>query len=263
MSRLRRWLCRQAFTLIELLVVIVIIAILAGILLPILSKVREEGRRSNCRNNLSQFGKSLAIYRSNFEDFDPPWLSVLYPEYLSAPEMFVCPSDENHGESGVQPLFINQGANKFLEIWDTDGHKCENPPEVPPMRNTHIKAASYTYEFSWAECTWWLGGLFPDESKYNGNGDGFVSWREAKYTEKHGLTENKDGKVVTYDDEAYGGHVPIIRCFWHTDEADFASAHLPDYGSASVVLNLSCGYHNVYRSNATANGWKAVAGKTR
>jgi hypothetical protein len=89
-----------------------------------------------------------------------------------------------------------------------------------------------------------------------------VSWREAKYTEQKGLAP-KGGQVVTYDDEAYGGHVPIIRCFWHTDESDFTGAHLPDYGKGSTVLNLACDTHNVYQSNATKDGWKAVAGKTR
>jgi len=275
----------RAFTLIELLVVIAILGLLMGILLPVLSKVREKGRQAKCKSQLKQFDDGLALYHIAFADYNPPWLSCLYPEYIKAEDIYVCPSDPNHGSSGVQPLFINQGENKFLEVWDTDGNKCDNPPGVEQMRacdrksdgsparfvtvggsqkaDGYIKRASYLYEFGWSECSWWHGGTFPDQGKYNGNNDGYVSWREAKYTEQKGITEDAAGNVQVYPEEAYEGHVPIIRCFWHTDESDFQDATLPNYGASAIVLNLACGNHNVYISDATENGWKAVAGKTR
>ena len=53
---------RGGFTLIELLVVIAIIAILIALLLPAVQAAREAARRTQCRNNLKQFGLAMHNY---------------------------------------------------------------------------------------------------------------------------------------------------------------------------------------------------------
>lgn len=76
---------RTAFTLIEILIVIGIIGLLAALLFPVLSRVREGGRRTACQNNLRQLGLGFQQYLQDHKRFP---LSASYYDPTGDPVCF-------------------------------------------------------------------------------------------------------------------------------------------------------------------------------
>jgi len=102
----RRRHARLGFTLIELLVVIAIISILGLLSIPVVGKVRESTRRTQCANNLRQLAQGLLLAAGeNGGAFPPgfiwdreiaPYLSITLaaqPPNTPVSSVFICPAD--------------------------------------------------------------------------------------------------------------------------------------------------------------------------
>ncbi len=246
--------CSCGFTLLELLALGAIIVILCAVVVPVFRTARKSGRIASCKNNLHQFYVGVESYRSDSAGITPPWLSILYPEYLSVPKLYRCPNDRSDGKQGGRPPWLGAACP---EAYDTVN--CAAREEVKRQRNQEIQDCSYLFAFNHARCSWWKPGpgeapLWPDRREYSevANGDGIVSWREVRHAEAKGLVWRGD-KVVEDQTQAYGASAPLVHCFWHVGKRTSSLAE--------PVLNLASGGEFVYESNAEPDGWKRVVNR--
>jgi prepilin-type N-terminal cleavage/methylation domain-containing protein/prepilin-type processing-associated H-X9-DG protein len=114
----------QGFTLVELLVVVAIIGVLASLLLPVISRVKSEGRRARCISNLRQISTGWLSYSLEWDAYVPfadanamvthHWALKLTP-YVGArwsDKVYHCPDYQNTNNL-VRPAFILQQRGSY------------------------------------------------------------------------------------------------------------------------------------------------------
>jgi len=105
---------RRAFTLVELLVVIAIIGVLVALLLPAIQAARESARRSQCLNNLRQFGIALTGHHTALGEFPELARSSTENRWRHSPTWFVDVFPYVEAGNAFQGLDISAGTFHFL-----------------------------------------------------------------------------------------------------------------------------------------------------
>jgi prepilin-type N-terminal cleavage/methylation domain-containing protein len=233
----------NGFTLIEMLVVIAIIGLLAALLFPAIDGALRQGRQTKCLSHLKAFGVAWNLdYLSTLSNYNlaeidgiAPRLSSFYPDSISEPRMFICPSDSSNGEHGGKPT-ENQ---KYMEV-AKDSFDDGTPKDYKETDDPKIPS-SYLYEFSEAICSWQPGSILQIDEL---DGKSGISWAEAKLGQ------------LKYGDGASGGQpydptsFPLVRCFHHFQDR-MVKVKLPDGIEPYIkVLNVAMA-GNIFISGPT------------
>jgi prepilin-type N-terminal cleavage/methylation domain-containing protein/prepilin-type processing-associated H-X9-DG protein len=131
----------KGFTLIELLVVIAIIAVLVSLLLPAVQQAREAARRTQCKNNLKQWGLALHNY---------------YEANLSFP--MGCSNDANHHQSGASKGWSwATGLLPYIDMGTIyNGFDFTKSPYDRP--STYATNPNYATTYNYYLSTYYFGG---------------------------------------------------------------------------------------------------------
>lgn len=204
------------FTLVELLVVIAIIAILSALLLPALGLAKKTAQSISCVSNMSQLGKALFLYASDWNDtfpwFDPTvtnrktwsWQYGTY-EYCNRKDaIYKCANDTvtRINANLYKPCSYN--FNAFSSAFPAS-YTSATPSG---KRLSAIKSPSKLIllgespgEYSWLNADWWSGNYY---WTYANGTTGTIHRRGGNHLFCDGHVEYFNKNEVNYGGSLYG-----------------------------------------------------------
>ena len=123
---------RRGFTLIELLVVIAIIAVLIALLLPAVQQAREAARRSQCKNNLKQFGLAMHNYQDTTRVLPIGWAFPVNPPFAATSN-----ATQYGWQASIMPNMDLGGLYKRLNPSAQVGNVIPAPATVPELQQPY------------------------------------------------------------------------------------------------------------------------------
>ena len=172
--------CRQGFTLVELLVVIAIIGVLVSLLLPAVQAARESGRRTECSNNLKQFGLAIQNFHNTTNMLPPSHTSIastsdmgLYGTFfvIILPYIEAQPLYEQFDLSQPATAAVNVNAAALpeagLKIWrctsrHSSAQKSDGSPQVGAVGDyaiASVPAPGCNYQWQWINLNQLYGAI--------------------------------------------------------------------------------------------------------
>jgi prepilin-type N-terminal cleavage/methylation domain-containing protein len=138
---------RRGFTLVELLVVIAIIGILVALLLPAIQAAREAARRSQCSNNLKQWGIALQNHHDTFGTF-PPFREI-GDGFNGRTNGFVALLPFIEEQSAYDVIYEYKGSAPWddMDMWEGHIQAMECPSSVRAGQFQHQQKTSLNYRF--------------------------------------------------------------------------------------------------------------------
>lgn len=162
---------RQAFTVVELLVVIAIIGVLVALLLPAANYVRETARKTQCANNMRQWGvaeknyEAAKGYLSPSRSF-PLNQNITRPANTSHIPLAINPN----AQSWVHPLLPYVERQDLYELIENfGGNRLTDDPSTPATEGVGLENQRIAIVHCASDVTD-VGASNPDRSSYVVNG---------------------------------------------------------------------------------------------
>ena len=180
------------FTLVELLVVIAIIGVLVALLLPAVQAAREAARRSQCANNLRQFGLALHNFHASQGHFPPAVEMFARFDFHRNATVTLLPYFEQAGLDGIYDNSkqwedqVDSVIGAAVNMFDCPSSSESNPIFVPALGNVvgdggpDTRRENYgttDYAYSKGVYDGWCVELTSEEGTLNRPGD--IPYNEA------------------------------------------------------------------------------------